>query len=142
MWHEDSKTRSNEWVWRDQLNPVPDKSRLDPPLLETYRFGRANQVIFTNEEATQSLEALGQIVVNLSVSAAFPACKALAGKTGAHITRPYHTCNGLVPDPAWVEQFALKLEPVDRDAAEALRQAIRAMPGPIPKAPPGTQLSQ
>ncbi|CAK9077868.1 unnamed protein product [Durusdinium trenchii] len=112
VWHEDSKTKSED------------------------RFGPGDQVILTNEEATQALPSLGQIVVNLSISSAFPACKALAGKTGAHTTRPYHTCVGLTPDTNWIERFSLVLEPVDRDAAEALRLALRNLPVPAGKAPP------
>lgn len=114
VWHEDSKTKSED------------------------RFGPGDQVILTNEEATQALPSLGQIVVNLSISSAFPACKALAGKTGAHTTRPYHTCLGLTPDTNWIERFSLVLEPVDRDAAEALRLALRNLPVPAGKAPPVT----
>ena len=96
-------------------------------------------MIMTNEEATQALAALGQIVVNLSISTAFPACRALAGKTGNHVTRPYHTCVGLVPDTNWAELFSLKLEAVDREAAQALRHAVATMPTVAAGAPPVTK---
>ena len=32
-WYEDSKSRSEEWIWRDQLMPAPSGYRREPPLL-------------------------------------------------------------------------------------------------------------
>jgi len=40
---------------------------MDPPLLNTYWLGNNRLINMTNEEATQALASLGQVVVNLSV---------------------------------------------------------------------------
>ena len=85
-------------------------------------------MMMTNLEASQGLDSLGQIVVNLSISSAFPAYRALAGKSGNHVQRPYHTCVGKTPDQSWIEAFAVRIQPVDRDAANMLMDAIRTIP--------------
>ena len=90
VWYEDSQSRSEEWIWRDQLMPAPSGFRREPPLLETYPLGNARDFILTNQECSRGLDAIGQIVANLAVSAAFPACQALACKTGARTIRPYN----------------------------------------------------
>jgi hypothetical protein len=40
---------------------------MDPPLLNTYWLRNNRLINMTNEEATQALTSLGQVVVNLSV---------------------------------------------------------------------------
>ena len=63
--------RPDEWIWRDRLNPAPVLTRMVPPLLATYWLGNNRAINLTNEEASQALASLGQIVINLAVSPAF-----------------------------------------------------------------------
>ena len=70
-YHRKSKMRPDEWIWRDRLNPAPVLTRMVPPLLAMYWLGNNRAINLTNEEASQALASLGQIVINLAVSPAF-----------------------------------------------------------------------
>ena len=123
-YHRNSKMKPDEWIWRDRLNPAPVLTRMVPPLLATYWLGNNRAINLTNEEASQALASLGQIVINLAVSPAFVRVEPWLENLGSPPLP--HAAQGLVPDSTWIDKFALSLAAIDRDAAQSLVNAIRA----------------